>query len=442
MQKTKLIIIDVVGLTKNDLNQQKLPNISTIAQSGTSASIIPSFPAVTCSVQATLTTGYNPSEHGIIANGFFDRDTNQVSFWEQYASLVQKPRVWDILKQKNSQLKTALLFWQNSLYANSDVIITPKPIHLDDQLVMWCYSKPIGFYEETTEKFGEFDLRWYWGPFASIKSSQWIVSAAMHTITKFKPDLMLVYIPHLDYAAQKYGPASNEFKISLKEVDEFVGEILSFLEANHLTNEYGIMILSEYGFFTVNHSISPNLILRENKLLSIRKIKGKEYVDYEHSKAFAMVDHQISHVFIKTGYEQQVQTLFEKNDNISVVLNKSDQKKLEIDNPKSGELILCSKTNGWFNYHWWSDENYAPSFTFNVDIHRKPGFDPLELFLDKEKRTISHDTTLVKGSHGLIPEENSLPLFISDMREINSKIHATQIAPTITKFFKINHAFS
>jgi len=441
MKKTKLIIIDIVGLTKNNLKQQNLSNISKIIESGTASSIIPSFPAVTCSVQNTFTTGCNPSEHGIIANGFYDRDSNQVSFWEQYSSLVQKPRIWDIMKNKKPQLKTAILFWQNSLYANSDVVLTPKPIHLDDQFVMWCYSKPVGFYEEITEKLGEFDLKWYWGPFVSIKSSEWIVNASKYTIMKQKPDLILVYIPHMDYSAQKYGPNSNEFNASLQQVDSLIGEIMSFLEANNLTNEYNILILSEYGFFEVNNSISPNLLLRQNGLLSVRKIKGKEYIDYEYSKAFAMVDHQITHVYVKPGYEQDVQTLFQKNDSIAKILDKKSQSEFKIDHKRSGEFILSSNSNTWFNYHWWDEENLAPSFTFNVDIHRKPGFDPLELFFDIEKKTISHNTHLVKGSHGLIPEEDSLPLLISDIPKMNSKIHAIQIAPTITKFFKINHTF-
>lgn len=442
MGKSKLIVIDIIGLTQNSLKQQNLPNITKVAEIGTVSPVTPTFPAVTCSVQATYTTGCAPSEHGIVANGLFDRDSKTVSFWEQHNSLVQKPRIWDILHEKNPQLKTAVLFWQHSLYANSDIVITPKPIHLDDQLVMWCYSKPVGLYEEAAKKLGEFDLKWYWGPFTSIRSSEWIVNSAKHTIAKFKPDLMLVYIPHLDYTAQKNGPGSAEFKASLREVDGLVGEILSFLETNNLNNEYDIVILSEYGFSEVNHSVSPNLLLYENGLLSVRKIKGKEYLDYEHSKAFAMVDHQISHVYVKTGYEHKVQSLFKKNDGISAVLDKKSQEKLQINNPRSGDLILCSQHNSWFNYHWWSDESLAPSFTFNVDIHRKPGFDPLELFFDAKQRVISHDTSLIRGSHGLIPEGDSLPLLISNIQKMDAKIHATQIAPTISKFFKVNHAFT
>jgi predicted AlkP superfamily pyrophosphatase or phosphodiesterase len=253
----------------------------------------------------------------------------------------------------------------------------------------------------------------------------------------------MIYVPHLDYAAQKYGPTSSEFKTSLQELDDLIGDVLSFLETSNLAKEYNITILSEYSFSAVNNSISPNAILRDSGFLDVRKIKGKEYIDFEHSKAFAMADHQISHVYTKPGYEQEVCSLFKRCDGIDKIFDKKSQKELHINHSRSGELVLATNSNCWFNYHWWSDENDAPTFTFNVDIHRKPGFDPLELFFDAKKQAISHDLTQLKGSHGLIQEdENSLPLFImSDFSTKNSKIHATQIAHTISKFFKIDHKF-
>lgn len=400
----------------------------------------PSFPAVTCSVQATLTSGHFPSGHGIIANGFFDRDTYRASFWEQYASLVQKPRIWDIIKQSNPDLKVAVLFWQNSLYTNADIVITPKPIHLENQMIMWCYSRPVGFYEEIVQKHGEFDLKSYWGPFSSIKSSEWIVKAACYTIETKKPDLIFVYLPHLDYAAQKNGPQSDEFKKSILELDGVIGSLLSFLEENNL-KEYEIMIVSEYGFNKVNKSISPNLILRQNGLLSVRKIKEKEYIDYENSKAFAMVDHQVTHLYVKAGYENLVKTRLNNQDGISIILDKMLQEKFKINHPRSGELILCSQNNSWFNYHWWDEEKHAPDFTFNVDIHRKPGYDPLELFLDYQTKTISHNTKFVMGSHGLLSDDaDHLPTLITSIPfSQQGPVNATQIAPTILKFFKIDH---
>ena len=434
----KLIVFDVVGLTKSNLEKLSLPNISKIFEKGSISSIIPSFPAVTCSVQATITSGYQPSEHGIISNGYYDRNSKTVSFWEQPDSLVEKPRLWDVLKKSNPNLKTAVLFWQNSLYINSDIVITPKPIHHENKLEMWCYSKPVNYYEEVVEELGEFDLKWYWGPLASLKSSQWILNAAQYTIKKQSPDLLMVYLPHLDYSAQKYGPDSDEFRQSILELDKILGDFVEFLHSEG-KNEYEIVILSEYGFNSVNQSLSPNLILRNEGLLSVRNIGGKDYLDYEHSKAFAMVDHQMAHVYIKPGYDEKIKKIFENQKGISQVMDKKLQQENHINHPKSGELILCSKNNYWFNYYWWDEISKAPPFAFTVDIHRKPGFDPLELFFDPSTKTISLDTSLIKGSHGVFQKEDTsnLPIFgMSDRsQQLPEIIDMTQLSPTILKFF-------
>ena len=442
----KLIVVDVVALTQKHLSKELVPNISKIFENGFFVPMIPSFPAVTCSVQASMTTGQYPSDHGIISNGFYDRQTKSVSFWEQYGSLVEKPRIWSALKQKNPNLKTAVLFFQNSLYVDSDIVITPKPIHLDKKLVMWCYSKPVGYYEELVKEIGEFDLSSYWGPFSSLKSSKWIMDAVKHTLKKQLPDLMLVYLPHLDYAGQKYGPQSNEFQKSLMELDNIIGELLEFLESNNLQHQYNIMILSEYSFEKVSKSISPNVILRDEGLLDLRNIGGKEYIDFENSKAFAMVDHQIAHVFVKQGIEDSVTKIFKKyDDSISEILDKKTQMNLKILHPKSGELILCAQDSSWFNYYWWKDRERAPDFAFNVDIHRKPGFDPLELFIDTSSKTISQDVSLIKGSHGIVKnnEQDNLPIcgLSISTKETPDLIDVTQIAPTIMNILGFSYDF-
>ena len=434
-----MIVIDVVGLTTKHFSQVSLPNISRIFENSVKVPIMPSFPAVTCSVQASMNTGFFPCDHGIISNGFFNRKTRIVSFWEQYDSLVERPRVWSLLKKSNPKFKTAVLFWQNSLYTDADIVITPKPIHLEKEMLSWCYSKPVDFYEEIVKEYGEFDLSSYWGPFASIKSSKWIINSAKHTIQKHKPDLIMVYIPHLDYAGLKYGPQSNEFKASLIEVDELIGDLHNFLFSKNFLNDYEIMLVSEYSFEEVRRSISPNVILRDEGLLSTRKINEKHYIDFEFSKAFAMVDHQIAHVYIKNGFEEQTKNIFKKNNSVAEVLDKKQQTEYKINHPKSGDLVLCAKDDLWFNYYWWKDKTEAPDFTFKVDIHRKPGFDPLELFIDSSKKTISHDTSLVKGSHGLVKKKKleNLPLFCftHSSKKTQDVLNVIQITPIIMEFF-------
>ena len=431
----KLIVLDIVGLSKKQYDQIKPQNISKILEHGSVSSFKPSFPAVTCSVQASIFSGTYPSKHGIISNGYYDQILKHVSFWEQSSDLVNSPRIWDTLKKILPDSKSGLLFLQNSLYANSDVVITPKPIHLDDKMIMWCYSKPENFYEKISESIGNFDLKSYWGPFSSIQSSNWIINSAKKTIETHKPDLLIVYLPHLDYTSQKFGPDSDEFKESVMELDNLLGDFSLFLN-QEFNDEYEIIILSEYTFNSVSKSISPNLILRQAGLLSTRRIEGKDYIDYEFSKAFAMVDHQIAHIYINPGYEDEVYQIL-KNKNLGIILDSKLQKELKINHSKSGNLILCANTDSWFNYYWWDDVKYAPDFTFGVDIHRKPGYDPLELFFDFKTKQISHDTSLIKGSHGLIPTDDNLPLigtsFNSNLDKIVSAIDIKQL---IMNFFK------
>ena len=432
----KIIVLDIPGLVGSNIDKNETKNISKIIKNNHSV-LNPTFPAVTCSAQSSILTGTYPSEHGIIANGYYDKTYKEIHFWDQPSKLVKKPQIWDILKEKNSKIKTAVLFWQNTLFAKSDTVITPKPIHLENNFVMWCYSKPENFYEEISEEIGEFDLKWYWGPFASIESSKWIINATKITIKNHNPDLLLTYIPHLDYAGQKYGPESIEFQNSLSEVDELIGNLIDFLQSEKL--EYEIIILSEYGFNQVNNSISPNIILNDNLLLQTRNIGGKEYIDFELSKAFAMCDHQIAHIFIKPGFEETVTKIFEKQP-IGKILNKKMQKELHIDNERSGDIILTSEKNSWFNYHWWTDEKFAPDFTFSVDIHRKPGFDPLELFFDMKTKKISHDTSLIHGSHGIIDNEISkLPIIGTTISEkkLPEKLDMVEIMPRILDFLEV-----
>ena len=434
----KLIVLDIVGLSKKQFEKLKPKNISKILENGSYGSFEPSFPAVTCSVQASIFSGTYPSEHGIISNGYYDDLFKKISFWEQPTNLVKKPRIWDLLKKNEPNFFTALLFLQNSLYANSNVVLTPKPLHLENKMVMWCYSKPENFYEKITESLGTFDLKSYWGPFSSLKSSDWIINSAKITIQKHSPDLLVTYLPHLDYTSQKFGPNSDEFKKSVDELDALIGDFLLFLNQEY-PNTYEIMILSEYNFNEVNNSISPNLLLRQHGLLSTRRIEEKDYIDYEFSKAFALVDHQIAHLYIKPGYLDQVKSIF-NNESVGSILDNNLQKEFKINHPRSGDLILCSNTDSWFNYYWWDDIKHAPDFTFNVDIHRKPGYDPLELFIDFQSKTISHDTSLIKGSHGLISKDpmNSPLIGTSFESNIHDKIPVVEIKNKIQNFFKEN----
>ena len=400
-----IIVINVVGLEYKHLNSDLTPNISALAQKGESAKMEPVFPSVTCTVQASILSGKYPSEHGIIANGLYDRDSHSVSFWEQPSALVQTERIWDTLKNKSSSLhsnvKTAVIFWQNTMFANSDVIITPRPLHMGDgSMIQWCYSKPVGYYEESAKSLGDFNLATYWGPMASHRSSEWIGKVAEYTLEKSRPNLMFVYIPHVDYSAQRFGPNSNQAHEDLKKADNIVGNIVQQASKLGIADETEFLIISEYAFNDVSGAIPLNIKLREAGLLDIRTIAEKEYIDFEISKAFAMVDHQVAHIYVKDGFVDKTRQVLEKIQGVEKVLTKKEQAVLKIDNKRSGELIAISSKDKWFSYYWWNEPQKAPPFAGTVDIHRKPGYDPMELFYDREKNSIPFDTNMIKGSHG------------------------------------------
>ena len=420
-----VIILDIVGLESSHLDSNVIPNIANIANEGVSYKMEPVFPAVTCTVQASLLSGQYPNQHGIISNGLYDKANYAVSFWEQSSSLVQAERIWDIAKrQKTSSIKTAVLFGQNTMYCKSDIVITPRPLHMEDGMIMWCYSKPLGYYEKLKQKYGEFNLATYWGPLASYKSSNWIVQAACDTLENERPDLMFTYIPHLDYSVQRYGKNSSEAREDLKRADSLVGQIIQKTIDLGIKDNTQFIIFSEYGFNDVKLPIPLNRKLREAGLLSVRTINDKEYIDFEFSKAFAMVDHQIAHIYINNGSTDQIRRVLENIEGIERVLSAEDKKILNINHERSGDLIALANKDAWFTYYWWYDDTKAPNFAKTVDIHRKPGYDPAELFIDPNTKSIPLNPDKIRASHGRPADnitEEGLALCISNEKPVISE---------------------
>ena len=404
----KLFCFDIVGLSPEFLDFLcTLPNFAKLKARGEIAEMEPSFPCLTLPGQATLSTGEDPSQHGIVANGIYYRDRKEISFWDQYSSLVEASPIWERVKDIDKNIKTAVLFWQNSLYGNADIIVTPKPMHTDEGLIQWCYSKPVGFYEHLCQNLKQpFNLMDYWGPLASSKSSSWIMDASILTLQEEAPDLMMIYLPHLDYSCQKFGPDLNcpEVKNDLIEMDKLMGRFIEALEDQDFMNQSSIAVFSEYSLSKVTESVDINRFFRKEGFLKIRTIEGREYIDFEMSRAFAMVDHQIAHIYITDKKDiESVQRSLEQLKGIYKILDHEGKTKHGIDHPRTGELIAVSDRDRWFAYYWWDDPDKAPDFADHIDIHRKPGYDPLELFMDPKNFKVSQTTRLIKGSHGAFP---------------------------------------
>ncbi|MEN6620570.1 MAG: nucleotide pyrophosphatase/phosphodiesterase family protein [Smithella sp.] len=432
-----MVLLDVAGLDLQHVKMSCMPNLATLLNNGNLFKMLPIFPPVTLPVQASITTGLFPRDHGIVANGFFFPERLQVSFWEQSAMLVQGSRIWDRLKSKNPDFRSAALFFQNTMFAGCDAVITSMPLHIDSQLIPWCYSKPAGLYEDITGRLGPFNLQYYWGPLASIESSRWIAKAAVEVIDMLQPNLLMVYLPHLDYILQRFGPDRPCIAGELEIVDNEIGRIIDKAKENDKDTSF--IILSEYKFQKVNGDIPINRILRRQGFLNVRPIQGREYLDVELSEAFAMVDHQIAHIYIHPGREEEVKNCLREVKNIELVLNRNDQKIFGIDHSRSGLLVAVSNKDKWFSYPWWEDRSVEPFFAPLIDIHNKPGYDPLELILEPGMTEISQNTSLVKGSHGYpaLPDEGEVPFIISgvDSRQVPENMSAIHVAKIIESYF-------
>jgi predicted AlkP superfamily pyrophosphatase or phosphodiesterase len=399
-----VLVLDLVCLTLDHLQDRAAtPNLNALAERGYAVSLKPPFPAVTCTAHATLTTGTSPREHGVVCNGMFEQDRYAIRFWDQPTSMVKRPKVWETLKERDPSSTSALLFFQNTMFASADVVVTPAPIHLDEGLVPWCYSKPVGFYEQLEQKHGGFQLPWYWGPLAGSKSSEWIAKAALDTLEQHRPTLTFVYLPHLDYNTQRFGPHSDQFKADIATMDRIVGEIVAGVERLGLADDTAIVLLSEYAMTDVRRPVLLNRELRQRGLLSVREIAGREYLDVELSPAFAMVDHQMAHVFVnkqQPGRAAEVRAALEQIDGVEKVLDRAEQAAYEIDHPSSGDFVVIAEADAWFTYYWWLDDEKAPPYAREIDIHRKPAYDPVELFFDPATKSIPLRPELVRGSHG------------------------------------------
>ncbi len=361
-----------------------------------------------------MLTGCSPAEHGVIANGFYHPDRRQVEFWVGRHQVIERPTFFTRLAQERPGMTSAAWHAQNIKDADATFIITPEPIHeADGSTKLWCYSKPNGLYEELLTPLGHFPLQHYWGPLANIQSTRWILEAALWLAEKHAPNFQFIYIPHLDYAAQKFGPNSREAAEALAELDAALADFMEGYSRLPSAKDTAWLLAGEYALTEVSGAIHPNHVLREAGLLKVREENGHEYLDLAGSDAFAMVDHQFAHVFVNRGDPEQVAELFAGFDEIPDIIVGRERAAIGMDHPRSAPVILISRPDKWFAYYWWLDDAAAPPFAHTVDIHAKPGYDPVELFINMPERQIPLDASLVKGSHGAPahePEQQALLL--------------------------------
>ncbi len=438
---TRTAVINVVGLSESLLGAHT-PRINAFRAAGALSRIEPAFPAVTCTAQSTYLTGLTPAQHGIVGNGWYNRELAEVQFWKQSNHVVAGKKIWETLRETNPGFICAKMFWWYNMYSSADWSITPRPMYpADGRKFFDIYAWPFSIREEIKHDLGEFPFPAFWGPAAGVDSSRfaadavskWIAESAKWIERKYAPTLNLIYLPHLDYNLQRLGPNHPTIASDLQRIDAIVGDLIDFFAKQSVQ----VVLLSEYGISAVDSPVHLNRLFRERGWLTIKEELGLELLDCGASRVFAVSDHQVAHVYLNdASLENEVRSLLEKQPGVDEVWGAAEKKSHGLDHPRAGDLIAVAKERAWFTYYYWLDDKRAPDFARTVDIHRKPGYDPVELFLDPviplvkakiawrllQKKlgfrmlmdVIPLDASLVKGSHGRRPTNSQeWPLIIS-----------------------------
>lgn len=449
-------VLNVVGLTARDLAGGKMPRLAARAAAGSVARVRPAFPAVTCTAQTTYLTGSTPAAHGIVGNGWADRALSEVHFWKQSDRLVGGERLWDTLRARRPGLRVANTFWWYNLGSSVDLAVTPRPIYrADGAKLLDIASWPPELAGRLKADLWDFPFGAFWGPYAGLDASQWIADAARWIEHHEKPDLHLIYLPHLDYDLQRHGPESPEADLARAEVDKLAGRLADDLERAGVS----VTILSEYGITAVDRPILPNRRLRERGWLVAKDERGHEVLDTFHSRAFAVCDHQVAHIYVRDpALLSEVRAALAALPGVGRVLGEAEQRAEGLWHARSGDLLLEADARSWFAYNYWTDDDRAPDFARTVDIHRKPGYDPCELLVDpairfpwlrvawfllRKKlgfrallRLTPLDPGLIRGSHGRIPEDSlDWPVLIEPAKGLPATLAATDVRDRLAAGF-------
>jgi predicted AlkP superfamily pyrophosphatase or phosphodiesterase len=454
------LVLLIVGLTPHHIGRHT-PNLARLVKAGAIRPLATILPAVTCSVQATFMTGLLPRDHGAVANGWLFRDLMEVWFWRQSNRLVAGKKIWEEGRMRDPAFTCANLFWWYNMAASHDVGVTPRPIYkADGRKLPDCYATPPHLRDELTARLGAFPLFQFWGPGTTIASSRWIADAAKYTMETRAPTLTLVYLPHLDYDLQRFGPDERHPRVaaSLSEIDALAGDMIAYADRTGRR----VVVLSEYGITPVDRPVHINRALREAGFLAVREEDGGELLDPVASSAFAVADHQIAHVYVaKPEHVEPVRRVLNDLPGVAEVLDRAGKQAHGLDHARSGELVAVAEPRAWFTYYYWLDDAHAPDFARTVEIHRKPGYDPVELFMDPRIRApklavgarlikrklglrtlmnvIPLDAGLVKGSHGRLPARaDDGPLIISSEP---GRLPDRPITATDVKTLILDHVF-
>ncbi|OZD54394.1 alkaline phosphatase family protein [Rhodococcus sp. 06-1477-1B] len=424
---SKVLLLDIVGLTPRAL--AAMPRLTALGRAGGQLGLDTILPAVTCSVQSTMLTGTMPREHGIVGNGWHFRGLGDPLLWRQHNKLVAGEKVWETARRSRPELRTANLGWWFAMGATTDVTVTPRPIyHADGRKSPDAYVRPAALHDQLVGALGEFPLFQYWGPTATIRSSAWLADATRGVITERwgpAPDLAMAYLPHLDYDLQRFGPNGPEADRAARELDDAIAPLLD----DAADRGYTVVAVSEYGIEEASRPVDINRILRREGLLEVYVQDGREQLDPWTSRAFAVADHQVAHVYVPDAADlPRVASLLRGLEGVDEVLDRDAQARYGLDHERAGELVVVAEPGAWFTYYFWLDDERAPEYARGVDIHRKPGYDPAELFFDPADRLAKAKAgaNLVKKKLGLRYAMSTVPLDPSCVRGTHGRLSSSR----------------
>jgi predicted AlkP superfamily pyrophosphatase or phosphodiesterase len=439
----RLAVINLVGLSRSLLGGN-MPGLTRFGEEKGAQSFVPAFPAVTCTAQSSILTGTTPAGHGVVANGWYDRENAEVRFWKQSNRIVHGEKLWETLRREKPGFTCAKLFWWYNMHSSADYTITPRPLYpADGRKVFDVHTQPMGMREDLKRDLGPFPFQAFWGPAAGIASSEWIAASAKWVEEKKSPDLSLVYLPHLDYPLQKEGPLAPSIPGELRAIDTLVMDLIGYYESRNVK----VLVLSEYGISPVSRAVHLNRLFRAKGWLELKNELGRETLDCGESRVFAIADHQVAHVYLNdVSLREELRDLLAKTPGVDEVREAAEIWGAGgVASGRAGDLVVTAKADSWFTYYFWEDDALAPDYARTIDIHRKPGYDPCELFVDpgllfpkfriakfllKKKLglralldVIPLDASLVRGSHGRdeVPESER-PLLLGTTHPVRDAV--------------------
>jgi len=267
-----VLIICVDGLPAYLLNDPSAPlsNIRALAKTGTTAEgMSVSNPSVTWPNHTSMVTGATPRKHGVLFNGVLERGSVglpvRVDPKRDKADLVRIPTLYDILHKE--KLSTAGINWpctRNSGTLDIDVPDSPDMFQHSTPSFLASMKEAGLLDDETREGFSKL------GP--SARDQFW-TRATCHAIRTLKPRFTLLHLLNCDALHHRHGPQTWAGYAAVGYADSCVGEVLRAVAEAGLTDKTTVFIVADHGFMSIPKTIQPNVLLRQEGLLTVENDK-------------------------------------------------------------------------------------------------------------------------------------------------------------------------